>query len=810
MFLSHTAYALRVLRKSPGFAALAILILAVGIAANTVIISVVDAVLLRPLPYRDSDRLVMVWQNVPTKGLAQIPVSEADFADIRHTTRSFEAMSAIYLDKEEYALTGLGDPEQVRGMAVSANLFSVLGVTPFLGRAFSQDEDEAGHDRKVIVSYGFWQRYLGGDRECIGRSLTLDGQAYSIIGVLPRDVEFPPPVTLGSGTIPAGRDLWVPLVINQSNREYHPLGVIGRLQKAATLDEARVELTALSASFSRQYPATNAGVGTTISPLQELVVRKARAGLFILAGAVGCVLLIACVNITNLLLTRSTARRKELAVRAALGASRGELIVETLVEHMLLAVVGGSIGVVLAVWGVTAVRSMPDLGIPRLAEMHVDWSLLASSAALSLLSGTLIGALPAVTMSRVDIIGSLRDAGRVTAGLRQSRLRDALAVVEIGLALVLLVAGGLLTRSFARLLNVHTGFQSTNVLTADVRLARARYTTDARIAAFATELLDRVNRLPGVMSAAVVNSLPIAGFEAATLFRIEGRAAPQQIAGSPFASQRVVSPTYFRTMGIPLRGGREFTDRDTPATARVAIVSESVAARYFRAENPIGKRIQLDDPTQPWLTVVGVVGDVLQSGLDADPGVAIYVPFLQDSWSVMSLVVRTQSNPIALGPVVRRQVWAIDPNQPVARLSTLDDIVSGSLSARRFQLATVGSFAAVALVLALVGVYAVISYSVVQRTNEIAIRVALGARPRRVLTDILSHGLRVAAISASVGLGVAVVVTRGMSGLLFEIQPTDPSTFVAVWLAVVSTSVLASYLPARRASHVDPGATLRA
>ena len=776
-----------------------VLILALGIGANTVIFSVVDTVLFRPLPYRDASRLVMFWQTIPGKGLHQLPVSQADFYDFRATSKTLEQMATIYLDKSDFAITGLGDPQQVHGMAVSANLFSTLGVAPALGRDFRPDEDEAGNERKVILSHSFWQRQFGGDRSVIGRTLTLDGNVHTIVGVMPRGFEF--------STEP-GREVWVPWVLNRANRDYHPLGVVARLRGSATVEQARGEVSTIAAQLAQEYSKSNAGVGATVYPMLELVVSASRPALLMLLAGVGCVLLIACVNVANLLLARSTLRRKEMAVRAALGAGRGELLKQILFENMLLALVGGFGGVLFAIWGVSLLRFFGDAGVPRLAEVEVDWRMLAFALGLSLLTGLLTGLLPAFTASRIDLNESLKEAGRSLAGTRHNRVRNTLAVAEIGLALVLLVAAGLLIRSFVRVLNVDPGFQPNHVLTADVRLPLSKYPTEKQIAAFETELLERVTNLPGVVSAGAVNSLPIVGFQGATLFRIEGRPVPQSLAESALASQRVVSPGYFKTMGIPLHAGRDFSSRDN-GTVPVIIISQSIASRHFPATGPIGKRMQLDDPRQPWLTIVGVAGDVRQFGLAADSGLAMYVPYLQESWSVMSLVVRTQSNPETLARAVREQVWAIDRDQPVANITTLDKIVANSVSARRFQLILLGAFSAVALMLALVGIYGVISYSVFHRSNEIAIRMALGARPADVLKNVLAHGMTLAAIGVGAGLIAAMAVTRWMTGLLFEVHPTDPATLAAVSAAVLVTALAASYLPARRATKIDPATALR-
>jgi putative ABC transport system permease protein len=808
MPLSRVIHALRLLRKNPGFTLLAILILGFGIGANTAIFSVVDSVLLRPLAYRDSNRLVMLWQSVPNRGLLQIPVSQADFADYRARANSFEQMAAVYLDKEEYAVTGAGTPEQVRGMAVSTNLFALLGVAPSLGRGFLPNEGQPGNQRTVIVSHGFWQRHFGGDPSALGRDLMLDGNACKIIGIMPRGFTFPPPLSFGVGSVPSGRDLWVPVVLDTANRDYHPLGVVGRLRSGVSMEQARAEVTAIAAGLANEYAQTNNGLGASLSPMLEQVVHGARPALLLLLAGVGCVMLIACVNIANLLLARSIVRRKELAVRAALGANRRELIKQLLSENMILGLLGGCAGVLLALWGIDVFRPLADIGIPRLAEVHVDWRMFVFGVSLSLLTGLLTGLLPALTASRLDLNEALKEAGRSLAGSRHNRIRGTLAVAEIGLAIVLLVAAGLLIRSFDRLLRVDPGFQSANLLTLQLRLPQSRY-RDPGIAEFETQLLDRIGKLPGVVSAAAVNSLPITGFQGTTLFRIEGQPAPQSISQSPMGGQRVISSAYFRTMGIPLRSGREFTEYDNARSAPVAIVSQSIVDRFFSGENPAGKRIQLDNAQGPWLTIVGVVGDVHSSGLLAGPAPEFYVPYTQDAWSVMAVVIRTRSHPEALVSAVRDQVWSIDHDLPVAHIATMESNLAESLAGRRFQLIVLGAFACVALILALVGIYGVISYSVIHRAHEIAIRMALGARTGEVLRSVLLQGFTLACAGIGAGLIAALAVTRWMAGLLFQIRPADPLTLAAVSAAVLVTALLACYLPARRATRIDPVEALR-
>ncbi len=805
----NSRYALHILRRSPGFATVAVLILALGIGANTAIFSLVDTVLFRPLHYRDPARLAMLWQSLPGQGLGQVPVSQADFADFQKQSRSFESLAAIYIDKEEFGLTGVGDPEQVRGMPISANLFSMLGVQPILGRDFLADEDQAGKDNKVILSYGLWQRRFGGDRGVIGRVITLDSQPRVVVGVMPRGFSFPPPMHFGVGEVPSGKELWVPCVLDKSNRDYHPLAVVARLKPGIGLEQARAEASTLARGFAKTFPKSNDGVGATVSAMQEQVVSNIRPALVVLFGAVGCVLLIACVNVANLLLARSAARRKELAVRAALGATRSDLIKQMLLENFALAIPGGALGALLAVWGTDLLRSLTKLNLPRLDELSANTTMLAFAAALSVLTGLAAGLLPAFSASRVDLNESLKVGSRTLTGGRQNKLRSALVICQISLALLLLTGAGLLIRSFQQLLHVDPGFQSNNLLTMQLRLPHSRYDKAASLATFETQLLERIRALDGVLSAGAVNSLPIAGFQGASIIGIEGRPAPQSLAAGMMVGQRVVSPDYFRTMQTPFMAGRDFTERDVQGSTPVAIINQALASRYFPGENPIGKRIRIEEAGEAWQTIVGITGSVHHSGLIADADPEIFSPYLQGPWTTMAFVIRTRGNPENLAAAVRSQLWAIDKDQPISGMSTMDQILADSLAGRRLNLFLLGSFAGVALLLALIGIYGVISYAVVQRTSEIAVRMALGAQTSNVWKLVLRQGAALSAVGIVIGLIASLGLTRWMSSMLFHVRPIDPLTLMSVAVVVWITALLASFLPARRATRIHPMEALR-
>ena len=803
-------YSYSILRRSPGFALLAILILALGIAANTAMFSLVDAILLRPLPYRDPSRLVMLWQSLRSRGLFRLPVSQADFADLSKQAKSFESLAAFHLDKEEYGLTGVGDPEQIPGTAITTNLLSTLGAQPGLGRDFLPEESQRGHSLKVILSYGLWQRRFGGDRGVIGRSIALDRQSYTVVGVMPQGFSFPPPIHFGGGAgALSAKDLWVPLVLNESNRDYHPLAVVGRLKNGVSQDQARAEAGALARALGEAYPKSNSGVGAGVFGMLQQVVWNVRPTILVLLGAVACVLLIACVNVANLLLARATTRRKELAVRAALGARRRDLIREMLFENFGLAICGGALGLLLAVWLVDVLRFAENAGLPRLSELSLNLPVLAFAAGLSLVTGLATGLLPALNASRAGLNDILKQASRTLAGGGQRRLGDTLVVCQISLALLLLAGAGLLIRSFQELLRVDPGFESRNLLTMDLQLPRSHYGKPEQLATFETDLLSRLRSLQGVESAGAVNSLPVAGFQGASLLRIEGRPVSKTIANSLMANQRVVSPGYFSTMKIPLIAGRDFTAFDTLKSTPVTVINQTLATRYFPGEDPIGKRIMIDEPDEQWQTVIGVIGDVHHAGLSAAAEPEIFSPYMQGPWSVMAFVVRTRGNPQDLAGAVRSQLWAIDKDQPISRMSTMDKILSDSLAARRLNLVLLGSFAGVALLLALIGIYGVVSYNVAQRRGEIAIRMAIGALRSDVGLLIASKTAALAAYGIMIGLVATVILTRWMAGLLFHVRPVDPLTMMSVAIVVLAASLLAGYLPARRATRIDPMEALR-
>jgi predicted permease len=804
-------FAFRTLRKSPGFTAVAVLTLALGVGANTAIFSAVNAVLLRPLPYRDADQLVMIWQTAPQIGLRDMPVTEPDFSDYRAQGRSFRQVEALYLNKEDCTLTGVGQPARVGAMDVSVGLFSLLGIQPEIGRTFVDGEDQPGHEREVILSHKLWEQKFGGDPNAVGRSVTIDGMPYAIVGVMPSSFLFPPPMVSGRLTVAGNRELWLPLVMTDPSRENHGLGVIARLKPGTTIARARSEVETIAARLQAQYPKTNGDFGGTVEALQDMVVRETRTTLFVLLGAVGFVLLIACVNVANLLLARSVSRRREIATRAALGATRVRLIRQGLAESALISAFGGTLGILLASWTVAYLRVARGIEIPRIDETTLDWRVLAFCAGASVLTGLLCGVAPVWMTSAADANEYMKEGGRGSSGKWSMRLLRPLVIAEVALAIVPLVGAGLLTRSFERVLSVNPGFNAQHMVAVSLRLSRERYPSDLKIAAFATQLVEKTRALPGVVSAGTTNSLPIAGFQGVSFLFIESHTQPATLAETPIANERAVTPGYFSTMQIPLLQGRLFSIDDSADSARVAILNETAARRYFGNASPIGQRIKVDSNSakSPAWTVIGVVGDVHQAGLAVAPDPEMYFPEVQRTWSVMTLAVRTGGDPEGLAKAIREQVWALDKDQAVSDVKTMEQVLGESLASRRFSLALMGSFAFVALLLSGIGIYGVIAYSVAQRTGEIGIRMALGAQHGDVLRLFLMRGAKLILIGVCIGIVAALALTRFMQSLVFEIAPTDPLTFACVIILLSFVALLACYIPARRAMRVDPMVALR-
>ncbi|MGH9792700.1 MAG: ABC transporter permease [Candidatus Acidiferrales bacterium] len=792
--LQDVKYGARMLAKSPGFALVAILTLALGIGANTTIFSVVNAALLRPLPYPQPDELVMVWANVERRGgPAQEWTNPADLYDWRAQNQVFVEMAA--LGGNEATLAAVGEAEQLSAAVITHQMFSVLRTPPVLGRDFTHDEDKPNGPNVVILSHGLWQRRFGSDSTIIGRAITWNGQPFTVVGIMPAGFRFP--------VVPTA-ELWTLLQQAPTDgRGNAYLRVIARMKPGVTLQNARAEMDVISQRLEQQYPE-NEKKGTTVTRLSEFFAGPARPALLLLLAAVGVVLLIACANIASLLMARATARQREIAIRVALGASRGRLVRQLLTESVLVSLAGGALGLLLATWGVGfLVTGLPQDG-RAFFDVSIDRAVLAFTFAIAVLTPLLFGIVPALQASRPRLHDSLKEGGRTT-GARGARLRSLLVSAEIALSLMLLVGAGLLLRSFGELLRVDTGFRTENVLQARLLLPQARYEGRPEVHAAYHRMLERVRGLGGVTSAAAISTPPLGGFDNDTGFRVEGRPEPK-IGERVVAWFRAATPDYFRTMGIPLRRGRLFTEADSASAPLVLLANESFVKKHFAGEDPLGKRI---GSPERWRQIIGVVGNVRNFGLDREEPPAVYLPHAQLSTRFMTLVLRTERDPLAVTANLRGVVREIDPDVALANVSTMEQAVQASMAGRRWTMTLLGAFASLAMLLAAIGLYGVMAYSVGQRTQEIGIRVALGAQRADVLRMVLGDGMKLWIAGMVVGVAGAFVATRWLASLLFGIAATDPLTFVLAPALLAAVAVLATVIPARRAMRVDPMVALR-
>jgi putative ABC transport system permease protein len=795
--LKDIRYGVRTLLKTPGFTAAAVIALALGIGANTAIFSVVNAVLLRPLPFQQSDQLVMVWEKRAQLGRERNVVSPPDFNDWRAQNQVFEDMAAF--SGQGFNLGAGTEPERIQGAGVSPSLFSILRVQPRMGRAFQADEDRPNSNPVVIIGSALWQRSFATDPEIVGKTIKLDEKAYTVVGVMPADFVFPD----------RRAEIWVPLTLSPedaNNRGGHNLRVVARLKPGVTLQQARTEMDSITAQLEQQYKV-NTGHRANVFSLYDEVVAGARPALLVLLGAVAFVLLIACANVANLLFARSSARQKEMAIRTALGASRSRIIRQLLTESVILAITGGTVGVLLALWGLDLLLAIGGDSIPRVKEIKLDSWVLGFSILISLATGLLFGLVPALQASKPDLNETLKEGGRSASGsIRRNRTRGFFVIAEVAICLVLLIGAGLMLRSFARLVNVSPGFNPDNLLSMNLALSGSRYGGAEQVASFYQRALERLSSLPGVQSAAATSGLPMAGAFGSRYFGIEGR--PPQPAGQGFnANVNFTTPGYFQTMNIPLIQGRDFDQRDVMKAPEVVIINQDMVRRYWPDEDPIGKRLAVGNG--PWRTVVGVVGDVKQAGLDIETRPEMFWPYYQLPLSFSTFVVRTSGDPEGMTSGVRRAMQDIDEALPLYDIKPVNEVISESVAPRRFNMLLLSIFAALALVLAAVGLYGVISYSVSQRTREIGIRMALGANHMSVLRLVVGQGMILALVGVGIGVIASFFLTKFMATLLFGVSATDPLTFVAISVLLIGVSMVASFIPARRAMKVDPMVALR-
>jgi putative ABC transport system permease protein len=800
-------YAMRMLLKNPGFTLVATLALALGIGANTAIFSVVNAVMIRPLPYRDASRLVMVWENNRSRGKPQNVVSPANFLDWKEQSDAFEDMAAFY--DTLFNLTGLDDPEEIPGQRVTLNLFGLLGAEPMLGRAFEPDDAQPSRQDSVILSYGLWQRRFGGDPNIIGKTIKLNAEIYTIIGVMPPDYQL---FVKNNSTTGTRAEIWAPMMFEKEDRVRRGryISAVARLKDGVTLGQAQSQMDALGDALERQYPDFNTGWGINLVPFREQFTGEIRRPLLVLLGAVALVLLIACANVANLLLARAASRQREIAIRLAVGASRARVIRQLLIESTLLAVLGGAAGLLLAMWGVDALVGLGPKELLPTSGASINLLVLGFTLSVSLLTGLVFGLAPAIEATHSNLNETLKEGGKAAvSGRRSHRLRNLFVIAEIAMALVLLIGSGLLVKSFVKLQAVSPGFNPDHLLTVRLRLPYKTYPDADQHVRFFRDALARVRQIPGVRSASAVSFLPFAGPGAATGFSVAGRPWPRP-GEWPVADVRVCDGDYFQTMGIPLVKGRTFSEREQTVPSHVVVINETLAREMFPDEDPIGKRLfiqMMNDP--PACEIIGVVGDVKHSGLDQQPRSMTYWPHVELAYPGMTLVARTEGGPLGYVTAVRREVQALDNDQPIANVYTMEQLLSESVARARFSATLLAIFAGVALVLAAVGIYGVMSYAVTQRTHEIGIRMALGADQAAVMRMVIRQGMTLAVIGVGAGVAASLALTQLLASLLFGVRATDPLTFITIALALTGVALGACFVPARRATKVDPMVALR-
>jgi putative ABC transport system permease protein len=802
--LKDIRYGLRMLRKSPSFTFFAVAVLALGIAANSAIFSIADSVLVRPLPYRDSNRLVMVWEDSSAYGFPKDTPAPGNFADWRSRNQVFEDVAAI--SNASLNLTGSGNPEDLLGKRATTNLFSVLSVNPALGRDFRPEDDVPGASQVAILSHGLWLRRFGGDPQIIGKEISLNFEKYAVIGVMKRGMQFPDRET----------ELWVPSRFTTqqlTNHGNHFLQVIARLKPSVSLKTANANLATIASQLEKENPDSNAKVGAFAVPLREELRGDVRPAILMLVGAVCFVLLIACANVANLLLSRAIGRRRELAMRLALGATRGRVMQQMLTESILLSLFAGVTGLLLSIWGTKFLATLIPAGLAPMTGTGVDGRVLLFTLMVSVSTGILFGIIPASRVSQFQLTFSLKQGGGQSGvGSGGHRLRDALVVCEVALAIVLLAGAALLIRSLENLYHLDPGFRADHVLVMRTPLPRQKYEAFAPRVAFYDQVLARVESLPGVVAAGYTTWVPLTNTGGATGITIEGK--PEPAPGNILIpNTRIVSLNYMKTLRMKLLEGRAIEEGDAAGKLPVALVNQTMATNYWSGENPIGKQFKIGAYKEkgPWITVIGIVGDVHQAGLDVPARAEMYLPYQQQDFGYEPeyLAVRASGDPLALAEIVRQQIWSVDKEQPVAGVMPLEDLVDENLSSRRMQASLLSGFAALALLLVTLGIYAVLSFAVTQRTQEIGVRVALGAQPRDVLRMIFSQGFKLFLIGAAIGLTAAFALSRALVHLLFGVSAYDPASFAGVTVLLAIVAFLACYVPARRATRVDPLVALR-
>jgi putative ABC transport system permease protein len=806
--LQDLRYGARMLLKKPGFTVIAVLALALGIGANTAIFSVVNTLLIRPLPFRDSDRLVMVWEQNRPRDVHQNVISPANFIDWREQSTVFEDFAAF--NDVRLNLTGGADPVEIPAQRATPNIFSVLGVEPIMGRNFAAEDVAPGTTNPVvIISYGLWQSRFGGEPGIVGKNITLNGTSATIVGVLPAGFQWFIKKSSLTGNPP---ELWTPIAFAEQDhvRRGRYMSAVARLKPGVSQAQAQTEMSAISGRLEQQYADFNKGWGTEVVPLREQFVGDIRPALLVLLGAVGFVLLIACANVANLLLARAAARHREIAIRTALGAGRWRVVRQLLTESILLSALGGGLGLLFAWWGIGALIALSPRDLVSLERVSINLPVLGFTLMVSLLTGIIFGLAPALEATRLNTSEFLKEGDKGLAGTKRSRrLRGVFVVSEIALALVLLVSAGLLLKSFMQLQTVNPGFDSEHLLTMRVALPGRKYKEEFQRVAFFKQAIARIGHLPGVDSAGAVSFLPFAGSGSATGFTIEGRPTPAP-GEVPVTDVRVTDTNYFHTMNIPLLKGRTFTEQEATEQRHVVIINETLARQQWPDEDPIGKRVSImmsDNPVPS--EIIGVVGDVKHASLDSAIKAMVYWPHPELAHTSMTIVVRTSGDPTSIAAAAGREIQAIDPDQPVSDVRTMKQLLANSVARARFNTLLLGLFAALALVLASVGIYGVMAYSVAQRTKEIGIRIALGAQARDVLRMIVGQGMMLTLAGVCLGLLGAFALTRLMSSLLYGVSTTDPLTFVGVSLLLSAVALFACYIPARRATRVDPMVALR-